>query len=384
MIANTLVCSIALVGAVCAQGAAVIVPSKAASTPGNSVSHVLFGSSGSGTLGNEARTQLFYDTSDIGVGRAVFRSLQLRAPSPGPLGPWPPNLALTLDVTITMSVSPLRRENMSTTWSANHGPGRTTVFSGTVRLPARTVTSWPAPWEAPIVFQTPFAYDGSAGPTLVVEMEVSNNSAQRPWSTELYRTDLGTHRNNHFTQDCRNSANNWSTGVQWNGPAVGRRFTFSYHGYPCQKPVLAASAALFGHQGVGGSFLGRTLPIALDSISGLDAWPNCFLANDVFVTVPLTYMDVATTAPVCSVKLLPAMLIPNDPSLANVVFYTQAVSIDPDASGRPRIFMSSSSEWTIGDAIPVPGSFLERQYDNQNPVGRAMGQEAAVAIRLGT
>jgi hypothetical protein len=83
---------------------------------------------------------------------------------------------------------------MSTTFTANHGTGFTTMFRGQLVLPAQPGFQSPAPFNIGFVFQQPFPYQRQSG-DLVLEVEMPGPYTQNLFyasiDAEMYRARQG-------------------------------------------------------------------------------------------------------------------------------------------------------------------------------------------------
>src|SRR5690606_6002400 len=100
------------------------------------------------------------------VNTGLLTAIQVRRP----IATLTTNPAMTTHLTIELSTSPNPHTAASTTFAANHGADSTRVFHGLISLPAEAPpTFWPAPWQAPFVFSTPFAFTRQPNRAFVVD-----------------------------------------------------------------------------------------------------------------------------------------------------------------------------------------------------------------------
>ena len=96
--------------------------------------------------------------------------------------------------------------------------------------------------------------------------------------------------------------------------------------------------------------------------------PNCQLATDILVTLPMTYQT-STRTNGGSLRS-PPIPLPNNPWLIGQVFYNQPLCLDTDAVTRqPLIYMGWASKWTIGSGAAPAGSTVYRVGANSSATG---------------
>ena len=72
--------------------------------------------------------------------------------------------------------------------------------------------SWPAPWQEPILFQTPFTLDATRGRALVVDF-VSRGYSGSSWFAEGYMPHHGEGRSDFIQAAfCRTNSTAWARG----------------------------------------------------------------------------------------------------------------------------------------------------------------------------
>lgn len=373
-----LVTLLASVSPALAQSTAVLPARAGTSSEGNfSNSYWIWGAT-SGT--NAAHVQALYASSEIPAAAANLNSLALCRTSYGPY----PNPAATVVMTIALSQSSASVTAPSSTFASNVGAAPVQVWSGTVNLPARAAQAWPATWESPLAFGQPFAFSQAAGSTLVVDIATSQNSARAPWSAEVTTLGYGTLTHDVVQSLCVTSDGGPSGayGYRQHEPYVGGVMSLSYLGMPSKLASYAASRFVFGFQGQGGSFLGKTLPFLLSDL-GLSARPNCRWSIDWIADFPMNYIQgnsqnqgILTFGPVT---------LPNDPTLTGAVFFTQALAPDKDsATNAFQLFPTMSHKWQIGSGNTVPAAVVYRLQDSvpAGATGTAIASEAP-ALRVG-
>jgi hypothetical protein len=352
------------------SGQAVVVPSAVAGTPPPTVSTFfytgnVFFSTSSATTARDSHAQMIYDVADVRTPSATWSGLAVRRPT----GLSNVNQAMTTTATIVMSVSPLAFSATTTNFAANHG-ATTTVLSGQISLPAASNPPvWPAAWEAPFPFATPFSYSTTAGQSLVVDIMQTGNSATAPWYVEAWFPHIGARTSNPSSQSsCRFSSGGYNSSVGYRRPVVGGTWYVSYSNV---LPNAAGFAAL-GLQGAGGSWQGIPLPIDL----ALFGAPGCSWNVSMDITVPIQANASGTASwPTNFVT------IPNRPWFIGRTFYDHAALIDPAANAF-GIVTTWSGRWHIGSGRGVPGAFVSAVGNSAgNPTG-SRTNEAVVTLLL--
>lgn len=85
--------------------------------------------------------------------------------------------ARTMDVQITLGVTPVDSQTATATYATNLGPSPTVVLPWTnISMPAMTNISLPNPFQVVIPFATPLLYPPAAGNNLCWELRLRNNS----------------------------------------------------------------------------------------------------------------------------------------------------------------------------------------------------------------
>lgn len=351
---STLVIPFVAAFAVRAQ-APILVPSSATIPDGDSIATAMFWGSNSN---NRAHTQALYPTADIGLGTGTITQLAFRRAT----STLAPNAATSITLTIELSVSPTLATAPSANFAQNHGSNRTVVFQGTVQLPATPATTFPAPMLPPIVFQTPFAYDGATGNSLVVDIRTSDNTSHQPWFAAQQTIGFGSDTA-HFTQStCATDEGDISGG--WGGrvgqPYPGGVLATSFLGY-ARKASFQLSVLLVGTQSIGGSFAGIPLPVPLTTL-GLPASPSCQLAVSPDILLPMGYIPGSGGSP-GAVTFGPITLA-NDPTMVGTTLYAQALSVDYDNDmPQPLWFPSMTLRWTFGTGHLPPCGQVTRLND---------------------
>ena len=229
-----------------------------------------------------------------------------------------------------------------------------TVLAGPISLPAAPATStWPAPWEAPFPFSTPFVYAPAFGRALVVDIVQTANTGGTPWYVETVPPPVGARADNGPRTACRYGNGSVNTTIQYALPHAGGEW---WLGYSRLLPNAVGVGAL-GVQGVGGSWAGFRLPIDLALIQA----PGCSWNTSVELMVPLR-------ADALGDARWPTLSIPNVPGVAGGVFYDHSVFLDPGANAAGLV-TNWSSQWTLAP-VPSPCTTL---FANDRYAGNARG-----------
>lgn len=314
-----------------------------------------------GTTNNRAHTQALYATSEVGLRTGTIHGLRFRRSS-FQSGPARDTI---LVATIEMSVSPVSPMAPSTFFDANHGPNRTVVFQGTLNLTGTPAsTPWPAPWEAPVVFQTPFAYDGNAGQSLVIDIQVAGNSRVSSWHASCVTVAYGTVATERVDVQCTTFGEDrisGSFGFQQFQPMLGGSFSLSHLGF-ASRPSFQYSWLLIGFSATGSLFGRVPLPVSLNSI-GLPADPDCMLAVQPDLIEAMSWFPGQGGSP-GAIAYGPIQL-PGDPAWLGQNFYTQSMSLDYDNTGmtEPWFFPSLALRWTFGSGVLPTASKIVRISD---------------------
>ena len=334
--------SAALLLASTAFAQTIVVPSAAATTkpvPLTWNSNTFY-STTSTTILHDSRTQSIVDVTDITPATAVWNSLAVRRP----VGLGNSNAAFTANATFVLSVGPNTSATAVTTFASNHGATPTTVLSGPISLPAaNNQATWPAPWQTPFPFTTPFVFVKAAGSSLVVDILQTGNTGTAIWYLEASGPDNGTRAENGGPlSTCKFSNGNYNNGLGYSLPKVGGSWSLSY------SSILpnAIGVGALGGSGVGGTWGSLTLPIDLAPFGA----PGCKWNVSADFTVGLT----ASASGSASWASIP---IPNNPSLGGGVFYDHAAFLDPLANTW-GVVTTWSSKWIVGTGIGAPGSTL--------------------------
>ena len=355
-----------LVAGVSAQNS-VVVPSAAATarpSAGSPWSSTLFYSTSSGTIAHDSRTQSLYDSMDVNTTFGLLAAIEVRRPQ----GLGNQNPATTTNLTIDISTTPNGYASASSTFANNHGSNQTQVFSGPISLPAESNPgSWPAPWQMPFIFTTPFPFVQVPGEALVIDFLQTGNQATTPWYVEHTRRDTGNRVSNPSAQSsCRFSNGNYNNSLGYSRPLVGGTW---YVNYGSILPNTNGIAAL-GLTGVGGTWGANPLPLDLTFLGA----PGCSWSIDPMFTVPM----VSTAS---GQGQWPHIPIPNNPALGGVSFYDHSVWMDA-AANAGGLVTGWSSEWIIGTNTGAPGAIVYATGNSAlNPTG-SVSLEEVPSFRL--
>ena len=337
-----------------------VVPSKAAITQdGKYYSFsLLYGA----PANNAAHTQCLYDTTDVATIAGVLDGVAIRRDNylSGT------HAATTLNLTIETSVSAIAHSAASATFASNHGANRVMVFNGPVSLPARTMGTWPQPWENVLAFSTPVTYARPIGKSLVIDFITSGSSSGAIWYADAYVVGYGTSLPDLFQSNCRHSGNTTSSGFGSTAyqPYPGGEFQLSFTRMPMNVPSFNINALIVGARGVGGTFGAYTLPVPFATL-GIPAPANCRLGVEYLFTMPMTYVT-STVSNQGSLQI--TFPFPNDRALIGASFVTQGVAVDTNpVTSAPEVFPTISLKWNVGSGDTVPASTVNRVADTTPP-----------------
>ena len=341
------------------------VPSWVGVKKASSYEYYLFGYSSTSPY-QPVHMQQIYDVTDIPIPAAPIKSMAFRRSSY--VGNT--HYAATATVSVTMSMGPNDSTSASTTFASNLGttPPPVNVFSGNVNLPPAPLSSTPQ-WEVDIPFNPPFQYIAAAGKSLVVDItctSVTWAGSTGSWYRDAHQAASGLRDTNGSTwSKCLFSNGKYNSSIGYSRPTIGGQWYVYYY----NAPANAAGLGTMGVQGVGSTWMGMTLPISLTPFGA----PNCGIASDILVVVALT--------PGSSYARWPTQNIPNDPALANAVFYDQGLIVDPPANTLGLV-SCWPSKWTIGDGINPPGCLIYKYRDTTPPSTTGSKQFKAISTRF--
>ena len=144
--------------------ASVVVPAAKAAVEGNSSGSFPFGCSFGVT---SLRYQQVYLGAEVGTGTVTELRLRRDAQTGAPFGP-----TTIPGVTITLSSSTVAPDGLSATFAANVGPDVATVFSGNLTLSSASSSAVPRPFNLVVPLTAPFAFDGSSGANLLLDVTI--------------------------------------------------------------------------------------------------------------------------------------------------------------------------------------------------------------------
>ena len=359
-----------------AQSNNFVVPSKALTVRPGSVwyddapqFYGLWGSTGTTVYG---RAQYLYAASDIGVSSALLQGFSFRSPYNYQ------QQAATYTTTVQVSESPVAPSAAVGTFAANHGANVTTVFSGSLNVPATNAVPWPQAFVTPIPFAQPVSYMAAMSQSLVIDYQTSASSNGRSWTMEGMRAEWGFNTNEHYQPNCRNSTGQASGSWGWNpqGLIPGGYFSLYLYGYS-QNGAAANNALFFGLSGLGSPFGPFVTPFPLANL-GVPSPANCQWSIDILggAGYPMTYMSSGSSA----YLYMASVALPNTPSFAGSIFYTQNLSLDIDpATSAPTLFPSVALRWTIGTGNTIPCTAVTNLSSTAIPTtGGVRQSEAAV------
>jgi hypothetical protein len=136
---------------------------------------------------SSTRYQQIYGAADLqdAVGKLLTSVAFRVAEDPGFNGDYAGGFVYT-SFSIEVSETPVAVESLSTDLEANHGPNRTTVYSGDYVVPALEGDLTVNPFDLRFVFQTPFLYGGG---NLLVDFKRADVEAPLPNLDAVVATD---------------------------------------------------------------------------------------------------------------------------------------------------------------------------------------------------
>ena len=349
-----------LASALCAQS--FTVPSALADAPGNYYDLQTFWVSPTSQM--PVHEQMLWDTADIVRGNALLKSMRMRRTSVVSNQ----NAAGSAALSLRLSVGPNASGSAAATFASNLGAATTSVFSGTVSLPASSWQSEAAhPFEIKIPFTTSFAFAKNAGNALVADFVITSLSTgnQQTWFLDAQGKDGGKVVEELPPQPgCKFSNASHAWGVGYPGLIYpGSSFWVSY------QNILpgAQGLGILGTKGSGGVWKGIPLPFDL----GLVGAPGCALAVGMDVTVPLQ-------ANASGDAKWPELTIPGNPALAGLGFWEQGAFLDAGANAL-GVVTTSSRKFTLGTGSLPKGCRVLRGFDSPPQPTGVIIQEATCA-----
>mgnify|MGYP000920364052 CR=1 FL=1 len=171
-----------------------VIPPANANTEGNSSNTIPLDSA-------NARSLHIYDSSHFTNNGVTFPIVisQLRWRANGATATWS-GASPTLQV--DLSTSPINYTAISTTWNANHGIDRATVFSGAWNIPAGSSTAGQlGPYYATCAFTTPFLYDPNSGDLVIDITCLGNTTANTPTTDSVTTAGVALGRRVYSTSN---------------------------------------------------------------------------------------------------------------------------------------------------------------------------------------
>jgi hypothetical protein len=295
------------------------------------------------------RTQILIDGPAVGQSGAVLTGIRFRTDrTSSPLaGGAVPN------VTVRVGETAIAPPNLGVGFAANATAPLTTVFQGTVQLPASSAGhAGPLPWDVEVPFAQPFVFTTANG-SLLIDI-VGNNptggfashylDAVRPGGTATRYGQPGDNPSGDFLNLIVHTGNS----LDPTRIAIGNVVEFSSTLFFSNPPGLLALGIAPAPGPIDLGFLGAT---------------NQFLHVDPLVLVPhgwtQTFIGWSSTF---------ALGVPNDPSWIDDVIYAQSALFDPTANPF-GIVLSHAVEVRIADnqqsALPM------QQVDADDPSAAA-------------
>lgn len=241
-----------------------------------------------------------------------------------------PFLGRSLDLRIVLGVAGTSPRTMSTNFLANWRGTPTLVYQGTVALPdAPPVQPGPAPFGAPLTFQSPFLWNAQ---DLALELEVAGTSLLAPYDIDAQAQLHTSGSVTPFGVAC--------AGAHGTPALILPDPLRLLPGGTLDTGVTGAwpGAIAFGFLGDSDTqWLGLPLPFP---------WPgtNCFVYHNWVLT---SSMPVQSDG---SARI--GYPIPGDPGLAGRRLFTQS-GVYEGAASFPPLVLTSAARLTIGAAPPV-------------------------------
>ncbi|MHC4899304.1 MAG: hypothetical protein ACYTGW_19605 [Planctomycetota bacterium] len=184
--------------------------------------------------------------------------------------------ARSYTATLTLGDAATKSTGISGVFTSNwrKGGSKTEVLKGTINFPAfKAYANSPSPFDAPVSFTTPYAYDGKH--SLMWEVHISGNSGNSP--THYFERGPGTtHRPGVLGEGCSMSGKSapLTSSGGTNTSSVAERLT---NGPSSGTPIVAIGNA-------SGQWSGANLPVSL-AFAGS---PECFININVVTYLPAT------------------------------------------------------------------------------------------------
>jgi hypothetical protein len=300
---------------------------------------------GTSPMASAARTQILVSATDVGTAPRTFTSLAFRPSDNTPSG-WANGLGgYTANIEIKMSWSPLPPSAASPQFDLNHVTPAVTVYQGPLSLSERAPQPFPAAWETPIGFQTPFAYPGATSGSLVIDIEVSSPISQPgaiPWFVEQYAENQGWAALLHPSCAFPAIVGSRVPGVNGPAPRVGGLFNPHYVDYP-----PAGVQDLLGTYQVYG--FGLQQPLLVSALGAVPVEPSCAVGLSLWGTTPSVLVYGSPFASLYEMELATPQPVPNLAALAGLTFATQSFSLWRNQAVI-EFHMGPTAEWTIRPA----------------------------------
>jgi hypothetical protein len=289
------------------------------------------------------RSQILVSGVQLAATGASLNGIRFRADrwlAPPTIGTQVPNVTVRLSHTSVVALSSAFAANVT-------GPA-STVFQGTVSLPAQGIgNAGPLPWNIVIPFSQPFAFTTTAG-NLLVDIVGNNSAAGSP---------------NYFLDAGEAGGAATQFGVSGDHPSFDNLLLFVATGNDLIARQLSPGhtidfiSSLFFTTAPGVLALGTTpqpVPIDLTPIGA----PTNFLYLDPLLFVPHTW----TPSPIGSHATF-ALVVPNNPAFVGATIYGQSAILVPNANPL-GVITSHAVETRLGDEFEV---FPMQQVDAPDP-----------------
>lgn len=290
------------------------------------------------------RTQLLVDASAFSVGGALLTGIRFRADRSS----LPASATSVPNVTVTLSATSSQLGSMDTTFAQNVTGATTTVFQGTVNLPAHTTHAAGAmPWDITIAFPQTYFFDAALG-NLLVDI-VGNNAASQPpvyWLDAVQRGGAAT----SFGQAGDNPSFDFLNLIVSTGNSLEPRLLI-----PGSTIEFTSTLSFTSPPGVIGlGIFGYPTPVDLGPLGA----PTHSLYID-----PLALAAHSWTQSFIGWYSTFGLMVPNTASLADVVVFGQSALLDPTANAL-GVLTSGAVEVRIGDPLASIGM---QQLDADDP-----------------
>ncbi|MCB9883598.1 MAG: hypothetical protein H6834_17555 [Planctomycetes bacterium] len=310
----------------------------------------------------QARMQMIVDATELGSLR-VINNLSFRPDGGGTTNSFG---ATSVPLQLTLYQVPVNAAQMSTTWATNIGSSTgTQVYNGTLNLPAFTVQyPLPNPWTISVAFTAPFFFVQNQGNLLIDWQAISSNYVFSRYNIDAvsYPVSPASLVTRVFRDtSCSNSrGDSHSITLTRSTGVLGGQIDVT------STPVLGGTGKL----DIQLLFLGATnktfgsipLPIPIGA-----SHPGCSIAIEPLLVLPAS----------------PAIMLPNNPALADTHLYFQGFAADSTTGD----WVLSQDAWSLRILDNPPkgqgfqSNFLAR-YVNQTSGSMSVGFYYAPVMKI--